>query len=260
MTKIITPVMGILEDIEPHIKLFAEAFRARNEIVEIEEKKPGLTAAVESLQIKTLDDLEKGAELSFELRDAITKIEALTAPFTIAANSLHKATTRLRGQLCSSLKGLQTELKGKVDEFQRAEAARRAEEQKQREAAAAEEQKRLEAKALEQAAALEDTNPDEAEKIMNTQIHVPVIQPQKIKKVTSPGGTLSFGDDIEVRLTDVKKLTAAVGSGNVPDFFISVDMRKLKRFCKDYKITEQQAAEFGVSIEPAYKQTHRKAS
>lgn len=198
-----------------------------------------LASQVERAEITDQDSLSNGGDLYAIIRNQIKKSEDARTFLVKPLNDHVKSINDQFKPNKEKLEELQKKLKSKMDVFVTAE-------QKRIDAEAEAERKAAEEEALQRAAEAEAAGNNElAEDIVETAAEAPV------ETVKSPiargnyGSSTSSRADWKGECVSVKELCAAIGRGDIPEDFISVNQARLNKFALDKKV---EKTNFGIKL------------
>ena len=199
----------------------------------------GIELVTKARELKIVDQVTRETAISFraDVNQAVKNIVGFFKPMKEKAHAAWKAIcnqeTALTGKFEEAKKIVDIEINRDYQEQKRIQEAA---ERKAREEAAEKERKereRLEAQAMKQ---MDKGNFEKAEEKLAQadQVFVPVVNsaPEAQKTVKINGATASMIEDIEVSVTDIKRLLQEVIAGRVGIQVIEVRLGDLKKFCK----------------------------
>lgn len=187
--------------------------------------------------VKTPEDYSAAAEVVKSLKSAMKQIEDDIDPLIAKAHASHKALTAKKAEVLKPYKEADAFVRMRMSGYLQDQERIRREEQRKAELAAQEVARKEQERLLEKAAKADaQGKTDKAEALMEQAEAVYaepiVISPTVEKTVQLNGGSVTAKKDIDVLVTDIVALCAAIGAGKIPSSVIQVAEGKLKSWCK----------------------------
>lgn len=79
------------------------------------------------------------------------------------------------------------------------------------------------------------------------------MEPEIDKTTHTDTGTVSQVSDIEIKITDEKKIIAAVASGALPLSIVTINEAKLKKYLKDFEFKKYDGVEIREVVKSKFR-------